>query len=128
MRSASFALALAALAAAGALAGSASGASTRSLSTRCSADVKGPDYAVAMHSTHRYGVEVQHVSCSFAGRWVAKLVKQSRFQSLHGPAGWTCLAVSKTRSRLAVSGVCGRGKFRLPALPATGFDWYPDLR
>jgi len=128
VRGGSFAVALIALAVAGAFSGSTTAASAGALSTRCAADVQGPAYTVAGRTTHRYAVEVQHVSCAFARPWVAKLVKQSRFQRLHGPNGWTCLAVSKTRSRLASAGVCGRGTFKLPTVPTTGFDWFPDLR
>jgi len=127
MRSAPFALAFAALAVTAALAGPAT-ATARTLSARCTADVQGPAYTVAGHTTRRYAVEVQHVSCAFARPWVAKLVKQSRFQPLHGPAGWTCLAVSKTRSRLAVDGGCGPGKFKFYPLPDKFFGWNPDLR
>jgi hypothetical protein len=127
MRSASYALAFAALVVAAALAGPAP-ATARTLSARCAADVQGPAYTVAGHTTHRYAVEVEHVSCAFARPWVAKLVKQSRFQRLHGPAGWTCLAVSKTRSRLASAGGCGPGKFKFFPLPDKFFGWNPDLR
>jgi hypothetical protein len=128
MRTAALVVFLAALAAVSTLAGSATGASARPLSARCATDVKGPAYAVAGRATHLYAVEVQGVSCAFARPWVGKLVTQSRFARLRGPAGWTCIAVSKTRSRLAAGGVCGPGKFALPSLPAKGFNWFPDLR
>jgi hypothetical protein len=127
VRSALFALAFAALVVTAALAGPAP-ATARTLSARCTADVRGPAFTVFGRTTRRYAVEVQHVSCAFARPWVAKLVKQSRFQRLRGPAGWTCLAVSRTRSRLASAGVCAPGTFKLPTIPATGFDWYPDMR
>jgi hypothetical protein len=83
---------------------------------------------VAARVTHLYAVEVRRVRCAFARRWVGKLVRQSRFARLRGPAGWTCIAEKKTRSRLASGGVCGPGKFNLPTVPAKGFGWFPDLR
>jgi len=113
---------------AAALAGSAVGASVRTLSTLCPVDAKGPAYSVAGRTTHLYSVEVQGVSCAFAGRWVSRLAAQPRFGPLRGPTGWSCVAASKTTARLAVFGGCGLGKFTLPVLPAKGFGWYPDLR
>jgi hypothetical protein len=89
--------------------------------------VKGPAYTVAGRVTHLYAVEVKDVSCAFARPWVRNLVKQSRFARLRGPVGWTCIAETKTRSRLASGGVCGPGKFKLPTVPAKGFGWFPDV-
>jgi hypothetical protein len=117
----------AALAAAPAPAGSATAAQAGVGSARC-ADVTGPAYAVAGRVTHRYAVEVRSVSCAFARPRVGKLVRQSRFAGLRGPAGWTCIAEKKTRSRLASGGVCGPGRFKLPTVPAQGFGWFPDLQ
>jgi hypothetical protein len=89
--------------------------------------VKGPAYTVAGRVTHRYAVEVRRVSCAFARHWVGKLITQSRFARLRGPAGWTCIAETKTRSRLASGGVCWPGKFKLPTIPTEGFGWFPDV-
>jgi hypothetical protein len=118
---------VAALAATSALAGSATAATAGVHSARC-ADVKGPAYSVAGRVTGLYAVEVRGVSCGFARPWVGKLVTQSRFARLRGPAGWTCTAETKTRSWLASGGVCGPGRFSLPTVPARGFGWFPDLR
>jgi hypothetical protein len=108
--------------------GSATAASARTLSAACP-DANGPAYAVAGRATHLYVVEVRGgVSCAFADSWVSKLAAQPRLGPLHGPAGWNCIAASKTDSRLAVFGGCGPGRFKLPALPAKGFGWYPDTR
>jgi hypothetical protein len=123
----SLASALAALTIGSAFAGPATGASAQPLAARCPADAKGPAYTLVGHTTHSYAVEVQGVSCVFASPWVSKLVNQSRFGRLRGPAGWTCIVASKTNSRLAVDGGCGPGKFSFPSLPAKGFGWYPDL-
>jgi hypothetical protein len=108
--------------------GAALGASHGTLSARCTADVKGPLYSVGGHSTHLYAIEMQGVSCAFSRPWVVKLVSQSRLHPVHGPAGWTCIAVSKTYSPIAAGVVCGPGKFKLPTVPAKGFNWYPDVR
>jgi hypothetical protein len=120
------AVSVAALAAISALLGSGPAAAAGAGSASC-ADVNGPAYAVAGRVTHRYVVEVRRVSCGFARPWVARLVTQSRFAHLRGPAAWTCIAETKTRSQLASGGVCGPGKFKLPTIPAKGFGWFPDL-
>jgi hypothetical protein len=127
MRTTALAVFIAALVATSALAGAATAAQASVSSARC-ADVRGPAYTVPDRVTHRYAVEVRRVSCSFARPWVVKLITQSRFARLRGPAGWTCIAETKTRSRLASGGVCGPGKFKLPTVPARGFGWFPDLR
>jgi hypothetical protein len=110
-----------------ALLGSAAAASAGTLSAGCP-DANGPAYSVAGRSTHLYVVEVRGVSCAFAAAWVGKLAAQPRVGPLRGPAGWSCIAASKTGSRLAVFGGCGLGRLTLPVLPAKGFGWYPDLR
>jgi hypothetical protein len=126
MRMIRLAVYIAALAATSALGGSATAAPASASSARC-ADVKGPAYTVAGRVTHHYAVELRRVSCAFARPWVRKLVTQSRLGRLRGPAGWTCIAERKTRSRLASGGVCGPGKLKLPTVPARGFGWFPDL-
>jgi hypothetical protein len=78
--------------------GSATAASARTLSAGCP-DASGPAYAVAGRSTHLYVVEVRGgVSCAFAAACVGKLAAQSRLGPLHGPAGWSCVAASRTTS------------------------------
>jgi hypothetical protein len=126
VRSTALAVCVAAVAATSAFAGSATAAPVSVGAARC-ADANGPAYTVAGRVTHRYAVEVRGVSCAFARPWVGKLVIQSRFARLSGPAGWTCIAETKTGSRLASGGVCGPGKFKLPTVPATGFGWFPDV-
>jgi hypothetical protein len=127
MRITVLALLIAGIATTSALAHLGTTASAGIRSARC-ADVRGPTYKVADRVTRRFAVEVRRVSCGFARKWVVKLVTQSRLARLRGPAGWTCIAEKKTRSRLAAGGVCAPGKFKLPTVPAKGFGWFPDLR
>jgi hypothetical protein len=127
MRAAARALCVAALAATSVLVGSVTAAGAGVSSAARCADVKGPAYRVAGRVTSLYAVEVRRVSCALARPWVGKLVAQSRSARLHGPAGWTCIAETKSRSRLASGGVCGPGKFKLPTVPARGFAWFPDV-
>ena len=114
------------------LAGAAAGAPARSLSINCPGYLRGPVFAVAGHSTHLYGVEVEGVSCSFARPWVSKLVTESSSGPLHAPPGWTCLASPGLGrySKLAAGGGCGPGTFTSLASLSTAskfFGWHAAL-
>ena len=92
MRSASYALAFAALVVAAALAGPAP-ATARTLSARCAADVQGPAYTVAGHTTHRYA---NHLAVALSN----KRRRDARADQLNGLIEREPIGTHRHRSRL----------------------------